>query len=176
MLFTETKLPGAYVIDIAPHKDDRGFFARTFCEREFTEHNLVNAFVQCNVSLTRFKGTLRGLHFQRSPACEVKLVRCTQGSLFDVIVDLRPDSPTYLQHIGMELTAQNHRALYVPAMFAHGFQTLEDETEAFYQMTEFHSPGLATGMRHDDPRLEIRWPLSVSVISERDRTWPLLGE
>jgi dTDP-4-dehydrorhamnose 3,5-epimerase len=173
MRFLETKLRGAYIVEPEPHEDSRGFFARTFCAREFQEHGLLNSFVQCSVSLSRERGTLRGLHYQRPPACEVKLVRCTAGALYDVIVDLRPDSPTYLQHIGVELTAKNRRALYVPEMFAHGLQTLENDTEVFYQISQYYSPGNAAGLRYDDPRLGISWPLSVACISPKDLKWPL---
>src|SRR5439155_1728660 len=133
MQFTPTQLGGAFIVEPEPHEDCRGFFARTFCFREFQDHGLVSNFVQCSVSLSHKRGTLRGLHYQLPPACEVKLVRCTAGALYDVIVDLRPESRSYRQHIGVELTARNRRALYVPAMFAHGLQTLEDDTEVFYQ-------------------------------------------
>jgi dTDP-4-dehydrorhamnose 3,5-epimerase len=174
MLFTETKLKGAFIVDLEPREDSRGFFARTFCAKEFKDKGLVSHFVQCSVSLSHERGALRGLHYQLPPACEVKLVRCTAGALYDVIVDLRPDSPTYRQHIGVELTARNRRALYVPEMFAHGFQTLEDETEVFYQINAFFAPDKATGIRHDDSKLGITWPLPVAVISEKDTRWPLL--
>lgn len=174
MRFVATKLKGAWIVEPKPHEDDRGLFARTFCAREFRSRGLPEAFVQCNTSWNALKGTLRGLHYQLSPSCEAKLVRCTAGSLWDVIVDLRPDSPTYLQHLGVELTATNRRALYIPKMFAHGFQTLEDGTEVFYQMSEFYAPELATGLRHDDPKLGIAWPLPITAISDTDRAWPLL--
>jgi dTDP-4-dehydrorhamnose 3,5-epimerase len=156
------------------HEDSRGFFARTFCTNEFAEQGLVSTFVQCSVSFNRKRGTLRGMHYQLPPATEAKLVRCTAGSLYDVIVDLRPGSPTYLRHIGVELSARNRRALYVPEMFAHGFQSLEDETEVFYQISEFFVPDKSTGLRYDDPKLGIKWPLPVAVISEKDERWPLL--
>jgi dTDP-4-dehydrorhamnose 3,5-epimerase len=175
MKFVKTRLRGAYIIEPEPHADSRGFFARTFCAREFETHGLVNSFVQCSVSQSRQRGTVRGMHFQLPPAAEVKLVRCTTGAIFDVIVDLRTDSPTYLQHIGVELTAKNRQALYVPEMFAHGLQTLEDETEVFYQISEYFSPDKASGLRYDDPRLRISWPLGVSCISQKDMQWPLLG-
>jgi dTDP-4-dehydrorhamnose 3,5-epimerase len=174
MLFNTTKLNGAYVVDPEPHQDSRGIFARTFCAHEFRDQGLEERFVQCNTSWNAKKGTVRGLHYQLSPSCEVKLVRCTAGSLWDVIIDLRPGSATYLQHVGIELTAANRRALYIPAMFAHGFQTLEDGTEVFYQMSEFYTPKSARGLRHDDPKLAIRWPLPVASISEQDRSWALL--
>lgn len=174
MRFVETKLRGAYIIEPEPHADERGLFARTFCAREFQAQGLASSFVQCSLSVSRKRGTLRGLHFQLPPACEVKLVRCTAGALLDVIVDLRPDSPSYLQHIGVELTAKNRRTLYVPQMFAHGLQTLEDNTEVFYQISEYFAPDKAAGMRYDDPRLRIAWPLSVACISQKDLQWPLL--
>lgn len=166
---------GAYVVEPEPHGDARGFFARTFCAREFEAKGLATVFVQCSVSLNRERGTLRGLHFQIAPACEAKLVRCTAGALYDVIVDLRPDSPTYLQHVGVELTARNRCALYIPQMFAHGFQTLENDTEVFYQISGFYAPDLARGLRFDDPKLDVKWPLPTAAISDKDRAWPLLS-
>ncbi|HZR19670.1 MAG TPA: dTDP-4-dehydrorhamnose 3,5-epimerase [Verrucomicrobiae bacterium] len=174
MRFIPTKLKGAFIVDLELHEDSRGFFARTFCAREFKEHGLVDVFVQCSASMSRQKGTLRGLHFQRAPDWEVKLVRCTAGAIYDVIVDLRPDSPTYLQHFGVELSAENHRALYIPKMFAHGLQTLADNTEVFYQISEFYKPDASSGIPYNDPRLQIRWPMVVSSISEKDSAWPLL--
>ena len=175
MKFVPTPLAGAYVIELDKREDERGFFARLFCEREFAEAGLETRFVQINNSLSRDRGTLRGMHYQLGDAAEVKLVRCAAGALYDVIVDLRPDSPTYLENIGVELTARNRWALYVPEMFAHGLQTLEDDTEVFYQISAFYAPDKAVGLRADDPRLAIRWPLPVTDISERDRSWPLLG-
>ena len=142
MRFTATNLHGAWIVEPEPHEDSRGLFARTFCAREFHDHGLVDTFVQCNTSWNAQKGTIRGLHYQVPPSCEAKLVRCVAGSLWDVIVDLRPGSPTYLGHFGIELTAKNRGGLYVPEMFAHGFQTLEDGTEVFYQMSEFHASKL----------------------------------
>lgn len=174
MRFEETSLAGAFVIEIEPHADDRGFFARAYCAREFEEHGLEPRVVQANLSYNRSKGTLRGMHYQAPPAGEAKLVRCISGAIHDVIVDLRPDSPTYLQHVGVDLTAENRRALFVPALFAHGFQTLEDEVEVFYQVSEFYTPGAERGLRHDDPALGISWPLGVSEISDKDRSWDLL--
>lgn len=174
MRFHPTPLSGAYIVESEPHEDDRGFFARTFCAREFGDRGLVDTFVQCNASWNVRKGTLRGLHYQRPPSCEVKLVRCTAGALWDVIVDLRPGSPTYLHHISVALSAQDHRALYIPEMFAHGFQTLQDGTEVSYQMSEFYAPELAAGLRYDDPKLRIAWPLAVSSISDKDQSWTLL--
>ena len=175
MKFIATKLKGAWIVEPEPHGDARGFFARTFCAREFEANGLATTFAQCSVSLNRARGTLRGLHLQIAPACEAKLVRCTSGALYDVIVDLRPDSPTFLQHLGVELTARNRRALYIPEMFAHGFQTLEDDTEVFYQISEFYAPELARGLRSDDPKLGIQWPLPIATISDKDRNWPLLS-
>lgn len=175
MKFIGTKLAGAFIVEPEPLEDARGFFARTFCAREFREQGLADVFVQCNIALSRNQGTVRGLHYQRPPACEVKLVRCTTGALYDVIVDLRPDSPTYLQYLGVELTARNRRALYVPEMFAHGMQTMEPDTEVFYQISNYYEPEAATGLRYSDPKLGIHWPLPVSIVSERDAKWPLLG-
>jgi dTDP-4-dehydrorhamnose 3,5-epimerase len=174
MRFTATKLAGAYIIEPQFHEDSRGFFARTYCAREFRDQGLADAVVQCNTSWNARKGTVRGLHYQSPPSTEVKLVRCTAGALLDVIVDLRPDSPTYLKHVAVELTARNRVALYIPGMFAHGFQTLEEETEVFYQMSEFYTPKLAGGIRYDDPKLGIEWPLPVTSISDRDLSWTLL--
>jgi dTDP-4-dehydrorhamnose 3,5-epimerase len=174
MRFTPTKLEGAYVIEPEPREDSRGLFARTYCAREFRDHGLVDAFVQCNTSWNARQGTVRGLHYQLPPSSEVKLVRCTTGGLLDVIVDLRPNSATYLQHFAIELTARNRLALYIPKIFAHGFQTLEDGTEVFYQMSEFYAPKSAQGLRYDDPKLGIQWALPVTSISDQDRNWALL--
>jgi dTDP-4-dehydrorhamnose 3,5-epimerase len=174
MRFIATELGGAFIVEPESHEDSRGLFARTFCAREFREHGLVDTFLQCNTSWNARKGTLRGLHYQLPPSSEVKLVRCTAGALWDVLVDLRPNSPTYLQHVGVELTAKNRRALYIPEMFAHGFQTLEDDTEVFYQMSEFYAPKSARGLRFDDPKLGIKWPLPATSISDQDRNWTLL--
>jgi dTDP-4-dehydrorhamnose 3,5-epimerase len=174
MRFTPTKLAGAYIIEPQPHADSRGLFARTFCANEFQAQGLVDVFVQCNTSWNVSKGTLRGLHFQLSPSSEVKLVRCTAGALWDVIVDLRPQSATYLQYVAVELTADNRSALYIPEMFAHGFQTLEEGTEVFYQMSQFYAPKLARGIRYDDPKIGIKWPLPVTSISDLDLNWTLL--
>jgi dTDP-4-dehydrorhamnose 3,5-epimerase len=174
MRFTETPLIGAFIVELESHKDDRGLFARTFCAREFRAQGLIETFVQCNTSWNARQGTLRGLHYQLPPSCEAKLVRCTAGALWDVIVDLRPESPTYRQSFGIELSALNRLALYIPEMIAHGFQTLLHKTEAFYQMSEFYAPDLSTGVRYDDPKLGIRWPMAVSAISEKDQEWALL--
>lgn len=176
MHFIPTKLAGAWVIEPEPHSDDRGFFARTFCEEEFRARGLAERFVQCNISWNKRRGTVRGLHYQVPPSSEVKLVRCMAGALLDVIVDLRPASPSYLQGYSVELTASNRLALYVPEGFAHGFQTLEDSTEVYYQMSEFYAPRLGRGLRYDDPKLGIDWPLSVSSISTQDLSWPFLSD
>jgi dTDP-4-dehydrorhamnose 3,5-epimerase len=175
MQFVPTNIDGAYVVEIEPHQDARGLFARTFCTREFGERGLATSFVQCSTSFNVNRGTLRGLHFQLPPSVEVKLVRCTAGALCDVIVDLRPDSSTYLKHFAVELSARNRRSLYIPKMVAHGFQTLEDNTEVFYQISEFYTPEKSTGLRFDDPKLGIPWPLPVTSISEKDRSWPSLN-
>lgn len=173
MLFTETELKGAFIIDLEMRKDDRGGFARTFCAREFEDHGIKPVFVQCNLSFNYKAGTLRGMHYQVAPACETKLVRCTQGAIYDVIIDMRPNSPTYMQHIGVELTAENHRALLVPEMFAHGYQALTDGAEVVYQVGEFYTPGYERGLRYDDPAFSIEWPMAVSVISDKDADWSL---
>ncbi len=172
MIFQQTKLPGAWVIQIERLEDERGFFARSWCQREFEEHGLNPRLVQCNISFNRQKGTLRGMHFQAAPFEEAKLVRCTRGALYDVIVDLRPLSPTFLQHVGITLTPEESNMLYVPEGFAHGFLTLADDTEVFYQMSEFYVPGAARGLRWDDPVLGIDWPGPVRMISLRDAAYP----
>lgn len=174
MRFTETKLPGAFVIDLVDRSDHRGFFARVFCQREFEEHGLKPVVAQCNCSYNHRRGTLRGMHFQLAPAGETKVVCCTRGAIYDVIVDMRPESPTYLEHIGVELTERNRRRLYVPEMFAHGYLTLADDAEVMYQVGEFYTPGLERGLRYDDPALGIDWPIAAQVISEKDANWPLL--
>src|SRR6185369_8706161 len=168
MIFTKTNLEGAWIVDIKRLEDERGFFARTFCQNEFRDHGLNPCVAQCNVSYNKMKGTFRGVHLQVSPYQEAKLVQCISGSIYDVIVDLRPESPTYLQHLGLTLTAQNHRMLYIPEGFAHGFLTLEDETNIFYQMSEFYAPESARGFRWNDPAFGITLPAEVKIISERD--------
>jgi len=175
MIFTPTELRGAYVLDIEPRADARGFFARTWCLRELEAHGLNTIVAQANTAVSPRKGTLRGMHFQEAPYAEVKLVRCTRGAVWDVIVDLRPESSTYRQWLGMELTADNHRMLYVPEGFAHGYQTLSDDTELWYQASQFYAPAAARGVRYDDPALGIRWPLTVTMISDADHGWPLLN-
>ena len=172
MIFTETPLPGAYVIEPQRHADNRGFFARVWCEREFAAHGLETRIAQCSISLSRHRGTLRGMHFQASPHGEVKLVRCTRGSLYDVIIDLRPGSPTFARHVAVELTADNRRALYIPRGFAHGFQTLTDDTEVLYQMSDFYAPNAARGVRWNDPAFSIRWPVAKPIMLDRDRHYP----
>lgn len=173
MIFTQTPLPGAYVIDVEPISDQRGFFARSFCARDFERHGLKPVVAQANLSFNHLTGTLRGLHYQNAPAAETKLVRCTAGAIWDVIVDLRP-GPTYRQHFGVELSAANRRALYVPELFAHGYLTLTDGAEVIYSVGEFYTPGLEGGYRHDDPALGIHWPVPVAVISPKDAAWPLI--
>ena len=172
MVFQNTGLSGAFLIELERIHDERGFFARSWCTREFAEHGLNGHLVQCNVSRNRARGTLRGMHYQAPPHEEAKLVRCTMGAIYDVIVDLRPASGTYMRSFGAELSADNHHALYVPEGFAHGFLTLTDESEVFYQMSEFYTPEAARGLRWNDPQLAIDWPGPVVVISERDRTYP----
>ena len=174
MRIIETKLPGVYVIELERLEDSRGFFARSFCARDFAQHGLHAEFVQCNVSYNSRRGIVRGMHFQRPPASETKLVRCTRGTIYDVVVDLREDSATFRRHLAVTLSAEERNALYIPERFAHGFQTLEDDTEVFYQMGNYYSPGAATGLRFDDPKLGIEWPLPASSISEKDLAWPLL--
>ncbi len=172
MIFTETGLSGAYIIDLEPIEDTRGFFARAWCERELSEHGLQTRTAQCDISFNKRKGTLRGMHFQRPPHEEIKLIRCIRGALYDVIVDLRPDSLTYKQWVGVELSAENRRALYVPRRFAHGFQTLEDDTETFYMVSEFYTPSAEGGVRWNDPAFGIDWPLGPPTeISDKDASW-----
>ena len=172
MIFHETKLAGVVEIEMDLHRDERGLFARSWCEREFREHGLDPRLVQCSLSFNERKGTLRRVHYQAAPNQEAKLVRCTKGSIYDVAVDLRPQSATFRQWIGTELTAGNRRALYIPADCAHGFLTLEDETEVFYQMSQFYHPESARGVRWDDPAFGIVWPGKVEVISDRDLRHP----
>jgi dTDP-4-dehydrorhamnose 3,5-epimerase len=173
--FRETELSGAYVIDIDPFEDERGLFARAWCQKEFEAHGLSSSIVQANISQNKKRGTLRGLHWQRQPYAECKLLRCTRGSVYDVIVDLRRDSDTFKSWLGVELTEQNHRMLLVPEDFAHGFQTLEDNSEVFYQVTQFYTPDAECGARYDDPAFAIDWPLDVSAISEKDAGWSPFG-
>ena len=175
MKLTPTPLAGAFVVDIDVHEDERGFFARTFDPGEFAALGLDTRVAQCSISFNRRAGTLRGMHWQAEPHGEVKLVRCTAGAIHDVIVDLRPSSPTRFAWCAVELSARNHRALYIPVGFAHGLQALADDTEVSYQIsTPFHGPA-ARGLRFDDPRLGIAWPLATPIVNARDRAWPLLG-
>ena len=176
MQFTETKFKGAFIIDLERREDSRGFFARAFCQKEFAAHGLNPTIAQANVAYNIKKGTLRGMHFQFPPAAETKLVRCTRGAILDIIVDLRPESPTYLQNIQVELNEENGRALYVPERFAHGYQALRDNTETSYQVGEFYTPDCESGLMHNDPRLGLHWPLPISVISEKDQKFKLLSE
>lgn len=171
MIFIEAGLPGAYFIDIERLMDERGFFARAWCQREFTECGLDAQIVQCNISYNKHKGTLRGMHLQLPPFSEAKLMRCTRGAVYEVLIDLRYDSPSFLKWVSVELSADNRRAVFVPKGFAHGFQTLEDDTEVFYQMSEFYSPESGRGVRWNDPLFNIPWPLEVSVISEKDQNY-----
>jgi dTDP-4-dehydrorhamnose 3,5-epimerase len=172
MIFHETQLAGVFEIHIEPTVDERGFFARSWCVREFEQHGLNPTVVQCNIAFNEKKGTLRGLHHQADPHPEVKLVRCTQGAIYDVVVDLRPGSPTFKQWIGVTLTAANRNMVYVPAGCGHGLITLEDRTEVCYQMSEFYSPDLSRGVRWNDQAFCIEWPAHPVVMSERDRTYP----
>jgi len=172
MIFKEMKLKGAYLIDIEQNKDERGFFGRSFCRKEFSERGLKTEIAQCNVSFNRTKATLRGMHFQLPPKEEAKLVRCTRGAIYDAIIDLRPKSSTYCVWDAVELTGDNYKMLYVPEGFAHGFQTLQDDSEVLYQMFEFYAPEYASGVRWDDPAFAIQWPLQNPIISEKDCTYP----
>jgi len=172
MIFRETTLKGAFVIEIERFEDTRGFFARAWCQKEVEANGLVSRVVQTNISFNKKRGTLRGMHYQVAPYEQVKLVRCTRGVIYDVIIDLRPDSPTFRKWTGVELTAENYTMLYVPENFAHGFQTLENNTEATYQVSQFYSPESERGVRYDDPVFQVEWPLPVEVISEKDIAWP----
>lgn len=176
MIFTETKLKGAYIIDIEKREDSRGFFARAFCQKEMAAHGLKPVIAQANLAFNIRKGTVRGMHYQYPPAAESKLVRCTRGAILDIIVDLRPESPTYLQHIEVELSEDNYRALYVPERFAHGYQALRDGTETSYQVGEFYTPDAEGGLRYDDPKLGLKWPLPISVVSDKDKAFKPLSE
>jgi dTDP-4-dehydrorhamnose 3,5-epimerase len=175
MIFTETKLKSSFLIEPEPRADERGFFARTWCQREFEAHGLQTQWVQCNISFNKKKGTLRGMHYQVAPYAEAKLVHCTRGAIYDVIIDLRCDSLTFKQWLGVKLTADNRQMLFIPEGFAHGFQTLEDDTEVFYQMSEFYAPEYAKGVRWDDSAFGISWPSAERIISARDRSYPDFG-
>lgn len=172
MLFHKTDLQDAMLIELEARGDERGMFARTFCAKEFSDQGLVSEFVQQNMSVSAERGTLRGMHRQIAPHSEVKLIRCLRGAIYDVIVDVRPDSPTYLKWQGFELTAENKRELYVPQGFLHGFQTLTDDVEVSYLVSAFYAPDAERGARHDDPAFGIVWPEEITVMSDKDRTWP----
>jgi dTDP-4-dehydrorhamnose 3,5-epimerase len=174
--FTETELPGAWIIDLEPIGDERGFFARWYCEHEFQAHGLEAVTVQGNLSYNAERATVRGMHMQRPPSAEIKIVRCTAGAVHDVIVDGRPGSPTQWRSIGVELSAANRRALYVPRGFFHGYQTLTTDAEVMYQVSEFYAPTTEVGLRYDDPDLNLQWPLPAANVSEKDRSWPLLAD
>jgi len=176
VIFTETKLKGAFVIDLERREDPRGFFARAFCQNEFKAHGLKPVIAQANVALNLKKGTVRGMHFQFPPAAETKLVRCTRGAILDIIVDLRPESATFLQWVAVELNEENQRALYVPERFAHGYQTLRDNTDTSYQVGEFYTPNAEGGLMYNDPRLGLEWPMPPTVISEKDEKFPLFDQ
>ncbi len=175
MRYSQTTLPGVFVIDLELREDERGFLARTYCEKEFAAHGLNTHWPQCNLTLTRKRGMIRGLHFQAEPKPETKLIRCATGAIFDVLVDLRRDSPAFGRWEGFDLTGRNRRMLYAPGGIAHGFQCLSDNAEVFYQMSEFYFPELARGLRWNDPQVGVRWPLPHPVLSERDQNLPLLG-
>lgn len=172
MIFTETRLKGSYIVDLNPIEDERGFFARSWCRKEFESHGLNSDIAQCNLSFNHRKGTIRGMHFQVEPYREVKLVKCTRGAIFDVIIDLRTDSGTFKSWIGVELSSENRRMLYVPKGFAHGYQALEENTEVFYQVSQFYQPQVERGYRWNDPAFLIKWPLDVTCISSKDSSYP----
>lgn len=176
MKFSRTTLDGLWFLELELREDERGFLARTFCEQEFAAHGLNTRWPQCNLTLTKQRGMIRGMHFQADPRPEIKLIRCVAGAIFDVLVDVRRGAPTFGRWEGFELSAQNRRAVYVPGGFAHGFQCLMDNCEVFYQMSECYVPELARGVRFDDPQVAIRWPLAGSGHSDRDRTLPLLAD
>lgn len=176
MIFTPTKLNGSFIIDLEQHGDERGFFARAWCQKEFVAHGLNENLVQCNISYNQRKGTIRGLHYQIKPYEESKLVRCLKGAIMDVIIDLRSSSVTYKQWIAVELSESNRRALYVPEGFAHGFQTLKDDTELFYQVSQFFAPEYERGVRWNDPVFNIAWPLAPTMISEKDQSYQLFQD
>jgi len=175
MKFTETKLKGAFILDLEERHDHRGFFARSFCVEEFAAQGLLPTVAQCSLAFTHQRGTLRGLHYQAVPSCESKLMRCISGAVQDIVVDMRPESPTYLQHISIELSAENRRSLYIPPLFAHGYQTLTHSVEILLQVGESYRPGGERGLRYNDPVLGINWPLEVTEISEKDQAWDLLN-
>lgn len=176
MIFIKTEIAGATIIDLEMRRDDRGFFARTFCREEFIANGLEPMIEQCNVSYNHKKGTIRGMHMQIAPHPEAKYVRCIRGAVYDIIVDMRPNSPTRLQHVAVELSADNHRGLYIPPFFAHGYQTLTDDAEVAYQVSGVYAPQAERGIRYNDPALNLSWPLPVALISEKDRNWPLIAD
>jgi dTDP-4-dehydrorhamnose 3,5-epimerase len=176
MRFTETSIAGAKTIDPSPHQDERGRFMRVWCAREFAEHGIDFVPVQANMGFSVRKGTTRGMHYQAEPALEAKLVRCTRGAIFDVVLDLRPTSPSFGKWFGTELNAENGRMLYLPEGCGHGYQTLQDDTEMHYMASAYYTPGAVRGRRIDDPAFQIQWPLDATVISEQDRNWPLAGQ
>ncbi len=175
MIFTKTTIEGVYIIDLDIKGDDRGFFARTFCREEFLAHGLEPLVEQCNLSFNHKKGTLRGMHMQIAPHPEAKYVRCIRGAVYDIVVDMRPGSPTRFAHVGVELSADNRRGIYIPPYFAHGYQTLTDDAEVAYQVSGRYAPQAERGLRYDDPKLNLSWPLEVSVINDKDLNWPLLA-
>ena len=176
MLFTRAPIHGAYIIEVRRIGDERGFFGRLWCKKEFDEHGLVSSIAQSNIGVSKSKGTLRGLHYQKTPHEEVKIVRCPRGAIFDVIVDLRPESPTYKKWFGVELSQENAQMLYVPQGCATGYLTLRDDTEIYYHATEYYHPESATGVRYDDPAFGIEWPGEVRVISDNDKSWPRFAD
>lgn len=171
MKFIETPIAGAFVLELEPRTDDRGSFSRAFCTEEFEAHGIAMPVVQANLARTTRKGTIRGMHYQVAPAAEAKLMRCVQGAVYDVLIDLRKDSPTYMQHFGLELSAANGKALYVPPLFGHGYLSLTDNCEMFYMVSEFYTPGAERGARYDDPAFGINWPIPVDIISDKDLDW-----
>lgn len=173
MIFTETHLKDAYIIDLKKIEDNRGFFARAYCQKEFADHGIELNWVQANLANSKKRGTLRGLHFQKAPYSEAKLMRCIRGAIYDVIVDLRPDSSSYMQWLGVELTAENRRALFIPEGFAHGYLALEDDSDTFYPTSQFYTPGAEAGLRWNDPAFGIEWPFTDDlIITEKDQSWP----
>jgi len=172
MIFIQTKLKSVYIIELEPHYDERGSFSRVWCKRELEQYGINTNVVQCNISSNQKKGTIRGMHYQTEPYYETKLIRCIRGALYDVIIDLREDSKTYGKWIGIELSEENGKALYIPEGFAHGFQTLEEDTYAFYQVTEFYTPDAERGIRWNDPAFNIDWPIKENIIiSKKDKSW-----
>jgi dTDP-4-dehydrorhamnose 3,5-epimerase len=172
MIFKETEIKGVFIIEPQKHQDERGFFARAWCQKEFLNNGLSGHVAQVNTSYNKRKGTLRGMHYQQAPYEEIKLIRCTAGAIYDVVVDIRPNSATYMRWLGVELTSSNYRMLYVPENLAHGYQTLEDDSEVTYQVSEFYTPHAEAGIRYDDPVFGIRWPVETTSISEKDLNWP----